>query len=74
MFSVTGSVRIWDIKATREVFVQKDSVVSPAQDGGLAVVQLILNKTTGSFAVVSADHNIVIHGLDDFKRRKLVSF
>lgn len=71
-----GSVKIWDVKEARQLFTQKNSLISPAKEqGGLAVTQLLYNKATNTFAVVSADHNIIFHLFDDFScRQQLIGF
>lgn len=62
----TGSVRIFDCKTGNEVFKQNDSKIVPAADGGLAIVQLLLNRATKRCAVVAVDHNIILYKLKSF--------
>lgn len=71
-----GVVRIWEVTEGREVFTQTNSLVSKAaEEGGLAVVQLLFNAERMLLAVVSADHNIIIHQLETFAcEKQLVGF
>lgn len=70
---VAGVVRIWEVTEGREVFTQTNSLVSKAvEEGGLAVVQLLFNAQRMLLAVVSADHNIIIHQLETFACEKQV--
>ncbi|CAG9764149.1 unnamed protein product [Ceutorhynchus assimilis] len=62
-----GIVRVWDVEKSKEVFVQSNSLVSKAtEEGGLAVTHLMYNQKSKSLAVVTVDHNIVIHHLKSF--------
>lgn len=62
-----GIIRVWDVLKSREVFVQSNSLVSKAsEDGGLAITHLIFNKKSKSLAVITSEHNIVIHHLKSF--------
>ncbi|XP_066262557.1 transducin beta-like protein 3 [Euwallacea similis] len=62
-----GVVRVWDVKKSKEVFVQSNSLISKSSyEGGLAVMYLLYNADSGSIAVVSAEHNIVIYHLKSF--------
>lgn len=70
---IAGVVRIWEVTEGREVFTQTNSLVSKAaEEGGLAVVQLLFNAQRMLLAVVSADHNIIIHQLESFECEKQV--
>lgn len=67
----SGIIRVWDVKHSKEVFVQSNSMISKAsEEGGLAVTHLLYSQNAKSLAVVSADHNIVIHNLKSFVRLK----
>lgn len=62
-----GVVKVWDVKKAKEVFVQTNSLVSPAiEEGGLAVSNLLFNKKSKALAVVTVEHNIIIHHLKSF--------
>lgn len=70
---IAGVVRIWEVTEGREVFMQTNSLVSKAaEEGGLAIVQLLFNAERMLLAVVSADHNIIIHQLETFACEKQV--
>lgn len=70
---IAGVVRIWEVTEGREVFTQTNSLVSKAaEEGGLAVVQLLFNAERMLLAVVSADQNIIIHQLETFACEKQV--
>lgn len=58
---------MWDVKQAKEVFVQTESLVSPSvEEGGLAITNLLFSKKSKALAVVSSDHNIIIHHLKSF--------
>lgn len=62
-----GMVQIWDIKKAKQVYIQENSLVSQAsEEGGLAVTLLRCNTKSKSLAVVTVDHNIIIHHLKSF--------
>lgn len=62
-----GIVRVWDVTASKVVFTQSDPLISKAkEEGGLAVVKLLVSLKQKRIAVVSAEHNIVIHELKSF--------
>lgn len=70
---IAGVVRIWEVTEGREVFTQTNSLVSKAaEEGGLAVVQLLFNTERMLLAIISADHNIIIHQLETFACQKQV--
>ncbi|PNF27952.1 Transducin beta-like protein 3, partial [Cryptotermes secundus] len=71
-----GVVRIWEVTEGLEVFTQSNSLVSKAtEEGGLAIVQLLFNVERCSLAIISADHNIIIHQLATFVcEKQLVGF
>ncbi|KAL1494162.1 hypothetical protein ABEB36_009806 [Hypothenemus hampei] len=61
-----GVVRVWALKNPRQVYAQSNSLVSKATEGGLAVTHLIYNQKFKSLAIVTVEHNIVIHHLKSF--------
>ncbi|XP_030755318.1 transducin beta-like protein 3 [Sitophilus oryzae] len=62
-----GVIKVWDLLKAKEVFVQSDSMVSKAtEEGGLSITHLMYNKKSKSIAVVTFDHNIIIHNLKSF--------
>lgn len=62
-----GIVKIWEMKTGKEVYVQKNSIVSAAKEtGSLSIIHLLYNDSSNNFAVVTVDHNIIIHSLETF--------
>ncbi|KAJ8929808.1 hypothetical protein NQ314_017405 [Rhamnusium bicolor] len=62
-----GIVKVWDVRKAKEVFVQSNSFVSPSsEEGGLAITNLLFNKKSKALAVVSTEHNLIIHHLKSF--------
>ncbi|XP_050513155.1 transducin beta-like protein 3 [Diabrotica virgifera virgifera] len=62
-----GVVCVWDVKKAKQVYVQDNSLVSKAsEEGGLSVVLLRCNLKDKALAVVTTDHNIIIHHLKSF--------
>lgn len=72
----SGLVKIWEMTKGQLLYTQAKSYVSRAEEeGGLAIVQLKCNARTNQLAVVSADHNILIHNLKTFFcSRQLIGF
>jgi len=68
-----GIVTIWEMKTGRQIYKQDNSLILPAkEDAGLSITHLFYNSTRNAFAVVSADHNIIIHSLESFECTKQV--
>lgn len=68
-----GVVKIWEMTAGKLIYTQDNSLVSPAKEqGSLSITHLLYNSTHNIFAVVSVDHNIIIHSLDLFECKKQV--
>lgn len=62
-----GIIKIWEMNTARLMYEQQDSLVSKANETeGLAITQMLYNKKNSQFAVVSADHNIMIHNSSTF--------
>ncbi|XP_055300361.1 transducin beta-like protein 3 [Sitodiplosis mosellana] len=62
-----GAIKIWEMNTARLVYKQENSLVSKASETeGLAITQMLYNKKVSQFAVVSADHNIMIHNSSTF--------
>lgn len=60
-------IKVWDVNRAKEVFVQTNSLVSKTSEvGGLAIVNIIYSKSLKALAVISAEHNIIIHSLKSF--------
>lgn len=61
------------MKTGKEIYKQEDSLVPVSkEEGGLSIVHLLYNKKSNKFAVVTTDHNIIIHSLKSFKCKKQV--
>ncbi|KOX68996.1 Transducin beta-like protein 3 [Melipona quadrifasciata] len=62
-----GVVKIWEMKTGKEVYAQENSIVSIAKEPGiLSITRLLYNAASNNFAVVTVDHNIIIHSLKTF--------
>lgn len=62
------------MKTGKEVYVQKNSIVSAAKEtGSLSIIHLLYNDSSNNFAVVTVDHNIIIHSLETFDCLKQVN-
>ncbi|XP_066588920.1 transducin beta-like protein 3 [Prorops nasuta] len=65
-----GVVKIWEVINGKETYTQSNSLVAPAQEeGGLSITTLLYNHATECFAMVSSDHNIIIHSLNTFENK-----
>ena len=71
--NLLGVVKIWEMKAGKLIYTQDNSLVPPAkEEGSLSITHLFYNSTHNIFAVVSVDHNIIIHSLELFECKKQV--
>ncbi|CAG9857295.1 unnamed protein product [Phyllotreta striolata] len=62
-----GLVQVWDVSNAKRVFTQENSLVNEAsEEGGLAVTLMRYDGKSKSLAIVTVDHNIVIHHLKSF--------
>ncbi|XP_031624516.1 transducin beta-like protein 3 [Contarinia nasturtii] len=62
-----GLIKVWEMNTARLIYEQQNSLVSKANETeGLAITQMLYNKNVSQFAVVSADHNIMIHNSSTF--------
>uniref|UniRef100_A0A1Q3F476 Putative transducin beta-like protein 3 n=1 Tax=Culex tarsalis TaxID=7177 RepID=A0A1Q3F476_CULTA len=69
-----GLIKVWEMTETAIVFKQSNSLVTKsAEEGGLAITEMLLNRQTSQVAVVSADHNIIVHDLETFDCIKQLS-
>lgn len=71
-----GSVKIWNCTTGRCVYTQSNSLIAPAaEDEGVACAQLLHNRTAQQFALISADHNIMVHNVGSFHcAKQLIGF
>lgn len=68
-----GVVRIWDASKPKELYIQDNSLVTPAsEEGGLSITQVFFNENTKHIGIVTVDHNILIHKLSTFKCTKQI--
>lgn len=66
-----GVVRIWEMRTGKEVYAQTNSIVAAAKEAGsLSITHLLHNNASNNFAVITVDHNIIIHSLDTFEHVK----
>ncbi|KAG7209603.1 hypothetical protein KM043_011260 [Ampulex compressa] len=66
-----GVVKVWEMRTGIQVYAQSNSMVLPAkEEGNLSITHLLYNETNNIFAVVSVDHNIIIHSLATFECKK----
>lgn len=62
-----GNIKIWEMNTARLVYEQTNSLISKAgENDGLSITQMLFNRKTSQFSVVSADHNIMIHNSSTF--------
>lgn len=61
-----GKIRIWDVQNAKEVFSQTNSIITPAEEGGVAITNLICDYETKKLGIVTVDHNVIIHHLKSF--------
>lgn len=71
-----GVVKVWQMNDSKMVYKQDSSMISKAsEEGGLAVTQMLYNEQLQQFALVSFDHNIIVHDLTTFKCcKQLIGF
>ena len=71
-----GLIKFWNVSSGKCVYEQKDSLIAKAnEDAGLAITHLLLNEAKSQVAVVSVDHNIMIHNLSTFFcNKQLIGF
>ncbi|XP_024940817.1 transducin beta-like protein 3 isoform X3 [Cephus cinctus] len=63
-----GIVKIWEMREARQVYIQKNSLVSSAkEEGGLAITHLLYNPIINCIVIASVDHNIIIHSMNTFQ-------
>ncbi|XP_053974904.1 transducin beta-like protein 3 [Hylaeus volcanicus] len=63
-----GIVKIWEMRSGREVYAQKNSILSAAKEGENLSITHLLSKNDGdTFAVVTVDHNILMYSLRTFE-------
>ncbi|XP_058815943.1 transducin beta-like protein 3 [Topomyia yanbarensis] len=69
-----GLIKVWEMTETKIIFKQSNSLVTKAtEEGGLAVTDMLFNKQTIQLALVTADHNIIIHDIKTLECVKQLS-
>lgn len=62
-----GIVKVWQMNDSKMLYKQSTSLISRASDeGGLAITQMLYNEQLQQLALVSFDHNIIVHDLATF--------
>lgn len=71
-----GTIKIWECTESKIIYTQSNSLVSKAtEEGGLAITQLLHCAKKSQLAVVSVDHNIMIHNISTFHcTKQLIGF
>ncbi|XP_063702064.1 transducin beta-like protein 3 [Culicoides brevitarsis] len=71
-----GDLKVWDMNNSKLVYKQENPLLKSAeQKGGLSITDVVYNESSKQIAVVSVDHNIVIHKISSFKCvKQLVGF
>uniref|UniRef100_A0A182JVL8 U3 small nucleolar RNA-associated protein 13 C-terminal domain-containing protein n=1 Tax=Anopheles christyi TaxID=43041 RepID=A0A182JVL8_9DIPT len=63
-----GLVKVWEMTGAKIIYKQSNSLVAKAsEEGGLSITNLFYSKSVGRMAVVSADHNILVHECETFE-------
>lgn len=72
----SGKIKVWECTGSKIVYSQTESYVSKAEEeGGLAITQLLHCPKTTQLAVVTADHNILVHNISTFHcSKQLIGF
>ncbi|XP_015175993.1 PREDICTED: transducin beta-like protein 3 isoform X2 [Polistes dominula] len=61
-----GLVTLWDITKCKQIYTQESSLITASKENGLSITHLLYNEAINNFAVVSADHNIIIYSMETF--------
>lgn len=70
-----GSVKIWDMTNSKIVYKQTNSLIAPSvEKGGLAITYMFFHPDSQRIAIVSVDHNIIIHDAELNCEKQLVGF
>ena len=71
-----GIVKVWQMNDSKMIYKQASSIISKASEkGGLAITQMLYNEQLQQVALVSFDHNIIVHELTSFKCcKQLIGF
>lgn len=71
-----GTVKVWQMNDSKLLYKQTSSLISKAsEEGGLAITQMLFNEQLKQVALVSFDHNIIVHDLSTFDcSKQLIGF
>lgn len=71
-----GIVKVWQMNDSKMMYKQDSSMISKAsEEGGLAITQMLYNEQLQQIALVSFDHNIIVHDFTTFKCcKQLIGF
>jgi U3 small nucleolar RNA-associated protein 13 len=71
-----GIVKVWQMNDSKMIYKQSSSLISKAsEEGGLAITQMLYNEQLQQVALVSFDHNIIVHDLATFSCcKQLIGF
>lgn len=71
-----GIVKVWQMNDSKMLYKQDSSLISRAsEEGGLAITQMLYNEQFQRIALVSFDHNIIVHDLSTFECcKQLIGF
>lgn len=71
-----GIVKVWQMNDSKMLYKQEKSLISKAdEEGGLAITQMLYNEQLQQVALVSFDHNIIVHDLSTFAcAKQLIGF
>ena len=62
-----GCLRVWNLKASKEIFSQTNSLVSASTlEGAPSITQLHYSSSDDTIYMVTFDHNIIVHKVSDF--------
>ncbi|XP_043504801.1 transducin beta-like protein 3 isoform X2 [Polistes fuscatus] len=61
-----GLVTLWDILKCKKLYSQENSLVAAAKEEVIPITHLLYNAAINSFAVVFANHNIIIYSMENF--------
>nr|XP_033329429.1 transducin beta-like protein 3 isoform X1 [Megalopta genalis] len=63
-----GVIKIWEMKAGKQVYVNKLSDISTeGEEGNLSITHLLYNQNNNTCAAVTVDHNIIVYSLETFE-------
>lgn len=72
----SGAIKVWKMNDSKLLYKQESSIISKAsEEGGLAITQMLYNEQLQQIALVSFDHNIIVHEIATFSCcKQLIGF